>query len=123
MYKVRFHLAKGEHYMHWQIKDEEDEVVYYDPSETNLKLTNCTLKNQMSTAEKIFRGANKSVCAWIECEEYEILSPIARVNTKHHLRFNPKTLPFWHVPGRDYHNLDNCFIKKMVTLGPEVNSL
>ncbi len=123
MYKVRFHLAKGEHYMHWQIKDENDEVIYYDPSETNLRLTNCTLKNQMGTAEKIFRGANKSVCAWIECEDYELHNRSTSLPIKHKLSYNPKVLPFWHVRDREYHNLDNCFIKDMYTIGREVFSV
>jgi hypothetical protein len=118
MYKVRFHLGKGEHYMHWQIVDKEsDLVMYYNPEEQGLLLHNCTLKNHMGTAEKIFRGANKSVCAWVLCEDYELTHQYHSSQSAHQLYYNPRELPFWHVPKRTYHNLDNCFIKAIRTNG------
>ena len=123
MYKIRFHLAKGDHYMHWQIKtpieDGRESVLYYDPSMINLRMLNCKLVNQSSTAKKIFKGDNKSVCAWIECEDYEIIHKNELWKEAHQLRFNPRVLPFWHVPSREYHNLDGCFIKKICTNGKQ----
>ena len=125
MYKVRFHLAKGKNYLKWQIKDEEGKVIYYTPEEVVIKMINCKLINKGSTAEKIFAGDNKSVCAWIECEDYEVYpsNQYRSTTMKHKLRFNPKILPFWHVPDREYHNLDNCFIKEMETFGRSVGQV
>ena len=57
---VRFHLAKGEHYRHWQVK-RGAEVHYYDPAQYNLILWGCRLRNHAKTAQKIHDGANKSV--------------------------------------------------------------
>jgi len=31
-YRIRFHLQRGEHYMHWQIRG-KDSVYYFDPKE------------------------------------------------------------------------------------------
>ena len=60
-YRVRFHLAKGEHFMHWQVKNlDTKEVNYYDPADQP-NLSNCTLKIR-GRQLKIHAGENKRVC-------------------------------------------------------------
>ena len=75
IYQVRFHLAKGENFMKWQVKDlSNGEVNYYDPSEYQLVMYDSVLKNQKTTAKKINCGANKTVCAWIRAGRVVIRS-------------------------------------------------
>lgn len=73
-FQVRFHLGKGKHYQHWQVKCGAG-VRYYDPAEVSLTMLDCQLRNQPGMAKRIFDGANKSVCAWIDCNELMIDSP------------------------------------------------
>lgn len=96
MYKVRFHLGAGEHYKHWQVKDDSNgEVKYFDPSCTSLHLQNCVLKNNRKTAERIFLGDNKTVCAWVLCENYSIVNENIP-SWYSELKYNPKIRPYWH---------------------------
>lgn len=92
MYKVRFHLGRGENYMKWQVKDFAGSVEYYDPEKTNFILFNCTLKNNKKVAKEIYQGSNKTVCAWILCEKI-IFEPCV-VEGKE-IRYNPRKNPFW----------------------------
>jgi hypothetical protein len=88
MYKVRFHLGLGENYMKWQI-------IYYDPNEYKLQLLNCKLKNKKSVAKKIFKGENKTVCAWVECQNLHILPNFFEIPTNEKIKYNPKKAPYW----------------------------
>ena len=72
-YKVRFHLAEGENYKKWQITDTHfGRVMYFTPNNVELVMFNCRLMNQPGTAEKIYEGANKTVCAWVYCKDLMI---------------------------------------------------
>jgi hypothetical protein len=96
MYKVRFHLGAGEHFMHWQVKS-QNVTAYHDPSKVQLALFDCKLVVQPSTAKKIHEGACKTVCAWIQCQEVQIL-PVDRIGkneTDFNVRFNPRVDPDW----------------------------
>jgi len=96
MYKVRFHLGAGEHFMHWQIKH-QNVTAYHDPSKVQLALFDAKLVVQPSTAKKIHEGACKTVCAWIQCQEVQIL-PLDRIGkneTDFNVRFNPRVDPNW----------------------------
>ena len=93
-YKVRFHLAPGENFMKWQVKDAEGNVSFYEPSEVSLKLCNCFLRNQPTTAKKIHDGANKTVCAWVECESVEVVRSV-KFKNGFHLAYNPRVMPNW----------------------------
>jgi hypothetical protein len=73
MYKVRFHLGRGSHYLHWQIKD-NCSVTYYDPKLYQLELYNCKLISKINTAQKVFSAGVKNVCGWVECEKYWVLN-------------------------------------------------
>lgn len=99
-YQIRFHLAKGDNYMKWQVKDlSNGEVNYYDPEEYQLVLYDCVLKNQKTTAQKINCGANKTVCAWVRAGRVVIRSlarqsefPYASI---FEVAYNPRVNPFW----------------------------
>lgn len=99
-YQIRFHLAKGENYMKWQVKDlSNGEVNYYDPEEYQLVLYDCVLKNQKTTAQKINCGANKTVCAWVRAGRV-VLRSLARQSeypyaSIYEVAYNPKIKPFW----------------------------
>lgn len=95
MIKVRFHLGRGENYMRWQIVDFPN-VKYFDPNENNLILTNCLLKNNKNVAEKILKGENKTVCAWILCEKVDaVLNSNFNKKKYQKISYNPKKFPYW----------------------------
>ena len=116
-YRVRFHLAKGEHYMYWQVKNlDTKEVKYYNPEVYSLYIMTATLKNQKATAEKIHAGENKSVCAWVNCEEVHATKNsrlIVRGADK--MNYNPRRAPYWtDSTGR---NMDNMSFLSLTTSG------
>jgi len=97
-YKVRFHLGRGSHYMHWQVKDAHS-VKYYDPKLYQLELGNCKLVSRPSASRKVFEAGVKDVCGWIECENYWVLNmerhiPILTDNMER-LFYNPIIDPRW----------------------------
>lgn len=98
-YKVRFHLAQGEHFMHWQVNDTLKETIqYYNPNDVQLVMLDCKLVNRKATALRINQGANKQVCAWVECDRLEVLKadwllPESKGNPLH---FNPRVAPHWY---------------------------
>lgn len=110
-HKVRFHLANGPNFLKWQVKDAEGNVEFYEPTEVSLELTNCFLRNQRGTAEKIHEGADKTVCAWVECEKVEVTKYTEEPGLDHegvkeinvndlvNLHYNPRVLPFWNIYG------------------------
>jgi len=46
--------------------------MYFNPDNVELVMFNCRLMNQRGTANKIHEGANKTVCAWIQCKDLMI---------------------------------------------------
>ena len=106
MYKVRFHLGRGEHFMHWQIKSKlntgdgtgaKEIVDYVDPLDNQLAMLGCKLSLQPTAAQKIHDGANKTVCAWIECEAVQVLE-VNRLKPNeqdYRIKFNPRQNPEW----------------------------
>ena len=127
MYKVRFHLAQGENFMKWQIKSRvndgtgaRDVIEYHDPEEVTLLMSKCKLRNQASTAKKINEGANKTVCAWIDCENVRVLDrKIPQTHIDDFVRFNPRIKPYW--MGRNQSdNLDNQEIETLWTDGRNI---
>lgn len=95
MYKIRFHLGAGPNYLMWQIKKPDGTVEYVDPEEYGILMWKCTLKNSKKTAQKILDGAHKKVCAWIECEDYDICSTMSMPNYWGEIKFNPKKCNHW----------------------------
>lgn len=96
MYKVRFHLARGKHYQHWQVKDKDGSSQYYDPEEVTLIMKDCKLHNQVNATKKIyFDGENKRPCAWVKCRKVEITPKDDRPFSDYELAFNPRKNYHW----------------------------
>ena len=102
MYKVRFHLGAGKNFMKWQIISGQSRK-YIDPADTSFILYNVKLYNRKSVARKIFNGANKSVCAWMEAEAMEVgPPPDSSSYFEVPVSYNPRVSPNW----RDFKNTD-----------------
>jgi len=98
--KVRFNLGAGKNFMKWKIERPDGNVSYHSPKEVQLVMAGCVLKNQRSTALKIFQGANKTVCSWILCESIEIRVPtISKINELDRVSYNPRVTPNWIFQG------------------------
>ena len=114
MYKVRFHLARGANFMKWQPTDPNGDKQYFNPEHKSIAMFGCRLRVQPSKAQEIHDGANKSVCAWIECEHLQVSSrivPMTIFDTR--ISFNPKKSPHW--LSDDGNKKDGDFIPLIVT--------
>ena len=125
-YRIRFHLQNGPHFMHWQVRDNvSGEVVFLPPETHTIHAESCKLRNRPRAATKIFDGANKSVCAWVDAERIHITDlgehgypakreAVARQLDFDQVRFNPKTAPNWvdnngeNVDGAEFRELYFC---------------
>ena len=106
MYKVRFHLGRGKNFMKWQVTSNlntgdgtgaKHVVSYVNPQENQLAMLGCKLSLQPTAAQKIHDGANKTVCAWIECESVQVLE-VNRLKPNeqdYRIKFNPRQNPEW----------------------------
>jgi hypothetical protein len=113
MYKVRFHLQKGKNYMKWQIKDADGTVTFHDPAEVTLYMRGCFLKNQKGTAQKIYDGASKDVCAWVEAEEVDVVViPLKNPMNSTHVAYDPRVAPYWRLNGE---NVDGLTVEELFT--------
>lgn len=104
MYKVRFHLGRGKHYKHWQVTCSDKSVLYYDPSETVLVMSNCKLVSNKKTAQKVKDSGVKDVCGWISCEGLWIAYTHSHLVTQQNLTrvwYNPIVDTEWHMMGKD----------------------
>jgi hypothetical protein len=97
MFKVRFNLSRGKNFKKWKVTYPSKLIFYYNPNEVTFRLTNCLLKNNKKTSEEIFDGANKRVCAWVECEKLEILSKPINVEDLIEIKYNPRNNPYWEM--------------------------
>jgi hypothetical protein len=103
MIRVRFHLGAGAHFMHWQITHHDGSVTYHDPDACTLAIWHGRLRNQPAAAARIYGGANKTVCAWIEAERVDVHTDVghlrhARYMVAHgsrHAAYNPRVAPHW----------------------------
>lgn len=90
--EVRFHLGRGEHYMHWQIKimqgTKKVDEYYYDPFYYQLEMIGCKLVNKLNKAKKVYEAGVKDVSGWVECEEVMINNEIG-VDNLEKLYYNP----------------------------------
>lgn len=111
---VRFHLGRGENYQKWQVS-ENGEVRYYDPDGTTLRMTNCRLRNRQGTAQRIFSGDNKTVCAWVACDTVEAdPRPSQAPEGWSRVSYNPRVAPNWIAGGR---NCDGEQVPELVSAG------
>jgi hypothetical protein len=118
MYKVRFNLGKGPRYMTWKITHPNKDVEYLQPNDFSLTLINAKLRNHKGSAEKIYEGANKRVCAWIECEDLKITERYEFSDNLSQIMYNPRVKPYW----RDHkgNNIDGHYFNRLRTLGHDV---
>lgn len=94
--RVRFNLSRGKNYMKWKVEYPDKTVAYHCPTEVQLVMRNCKLKNYRKVAEKIYNGANKSVCAWVLCEDLFIKSgDFLKDEGYDKVKYNPKVQPNW----------------------------
>ena len=119
--KVRFNLGRGENYMKWKIESKNSGVEYHSPCDVQLVMKGCQLKNNRKTAEKIFNGMNKNVCAWVLCDSVSIRHsdnvkniPFNTVWVKDRVRYNPRKFPHW-VNYFD-NDVDNCKFDEITTI-------
>lgn len=113
MFKVRFNLSAGVNFQKWQVKSPSG-VTFYNPAIVSLVMSNCRLKNHGRTAQRIHAGENKRVCAWIECDNVEIIESSRQSGFP--ICYNPRKLPYWtDVSGRL--NLDNHEFHKIISIG------
>ena len=118
MIKVRFNLSRNKYYKFWKITYGKDNSVYYDPKFFDIVMKKCKLKNHRKTADKIFCGANKSVCAWIECDEVKIISRQEITNISEKISYNPRVAPYWRNGKNE--DIDNFNYEELVGISGEV---
>jgi len=63
----------------------------------------CKLVNQKGTAKKIFDGANKTVCAWVEANNVTTYHKMPNdfVEGGVQVSYNPRVTPNWVMEGKD----------------------
>jgi hypothetical protein len=95
--KVRFNLSRGANYMKWKVQYANGDVSYYDPNTTQLVMRGCQLRNHKGVAKKIFEGGEKVVCAWVLCEQIDVIKDtFACVDMIwDRIRYNPRVQPNW----------------------------
>lgn len=114
-YQVRFHLGKGENFGKWQVKGPGG-IQYHDPAKATLTMLDCQLRNQRGTAQKVHDGANKSVCAWVDCNELMVSGPVEMLGVP--VSYNPRVAPYWrNFSGQ---NIDNRRIEVLRSIGRQV---
>lgn len=95
--KVRFNLGRGKNFMKWKVQYPNGAVEYYAPSEVQLMMKGCQLRNHKGVAQKIFDGGEKVVCAWVLCDEIEVFNDsFLKLDTYcDRVRYNPRVQPNW----------------------------
>jgi len=123
-YRVRFHLQRGEHYMHWQIRAWDGSVQYLDPSKYQIEMVGCQLVNKKNAARKVYNAGRKDVCGWVECDNYHITFAEDKnypVDNLERLRYNPIVDPCWRREDDEGDfDWDNYHFDSLVTEGNRV---
>lgn len=95
--KVRFNLGRGKNYMKWKVQHPDGSVEYHHPTDVQLVMGDCVLKNHSKTATKIFEGSNKTVCAWVLCKSIRIRKEDFRQDNGNRVKYNPRVAPNWTI--------------------------
>lgn len=115
-FKIRFNLGKGKNFEKWRVTNNRTkESYYFDPNKVTFQLVDCKLRNQKGAANKIHQGANKTVCAWIDCED--ILALPSRKIEGDLIKYNPRETPNWTNDGV---NVDGAQYEKLFTQGRNI---
>lgn len=117
--KVRFNLGRGKNYRKWKIEYPNSEPKYLNPDEVNLIMEGCLLKNYKKTAQRIYEGANKTVCSWIICNNIIINPPKPHLEGET-VSYNPRVKPHWVYEGDD---ADNFTFNTLISSGREIYSV
>jgi hypothetical protein len=126
--EVRFHLSKGQHYMHWQLKikqgGETVEVCYFDPSEYQLEMRGCKLWNRPNKAKQVFEAGVHDVSGWVRCEELMLRKSfyaILPIDNLEKLYYNPLRDPHWRRESDNNEFIwDNSEYDTLITYGKQV---
>ncbi len=90
----------GDNYKKWQVKFPDGSVKFFDPDKFQIVFNSARLVNRKSTAEKIYNGSVKTVCAWIEVEKILIFETLSHkfviINEfMQEVKYNPKKCTNW----------------------------
>jgi len=109
--KVRFNLSRGVNYFKWKV-EYPDRTLYLSPTDNQLVMKSCQLKNYKKVAQRIFDGQNKQVCAWVLCEDIEIINKDMQQFDVHcdRVKYNPRVQPNWLLNGKV---VDNDYFKSL----------
>jgi len=114
-FKVRFNLGRGKNFMKWKVQYPDGKVEYHSPTDIQLVMHLCHLKNQKKTAQKIFDGGEKVVCAWVLAKELTIIKSgfVQADRTGERVSYNPRVTPHWMLNGE---NADGLPVDTLVTV-------
>jgi hypothetical protein len=116
--RVRFNLGKGKNYMKWRVLRTDGSVEFLDPNEVQLVMIGCTFKNSKRAAQRIFEGANKTVCAWILCDRLEVKRPLEYSDNEDvQAKYNPRVAPNWRI---GEHDIDDRETESLHTVGSRI---
>ena len=116
-YQVRFNLGKGKNFMKWKVSYPSGTAKYYEPSEVLIIMNGCKLVNHKGTAKKIFDGANKTVCAWVECDGVKVIDKVVTQSEARQVCYNPRVTPHWVL---DNEVVDKGEFEELFTVGKSV---
>ena len=121
-YRVRFHLQRGEHYMHWQVRGWDGSVQYFDPNEYQIEMLGCNLVNKIGVAKRVNNEGVKDVCGWVECDNYHVYpSDNVSIEGMESLSYNPIKDIHWRRSGDDGDfDWDNYYFDWLLTNGNRV---
>jgi hypothetical protein len=115
-YKVRFNLSRGKNYMKWKVQRPDGTIEYHSPTDVQLVMRDCTLKNYKKAAQKIYDGGEKVVCAWVLCKRLAIVKSDRFIQADldgERVRYNPRVTPHWMLDGE---NVDGMSVDKLVSV-------
>lgn len=123
--KVRFNLGAGKNFMKWKVQYPDGTVEYHSPTEVQLLMQGCTLKNHKKVARKIYEGGEKVVCAWIVCSSIKVVTTnianeLDTILFGEQIKYNPRVTPHWMLNGEV---VDNLFLTRLVSVGKGVYKL
>lgn len=116
--KVRFNLSRGKNYMKWKVMYNDGGVEFYHPAEVQIIMTGCTLLNNRKSADKIFLGeTTKVVCAFVRCENVEVIKTNFKPESITQIKYNPREMPYWNIGGV---NQDGNYYEELFTVDYKV---